>query len=223
MIFRCIHRHTIDEHPACFAQGLVKQAKEEKEFVKATGKAWYQYPGYKIGYLDIETTGFDGDADYLLSWCIKEKGGKVYGDVIKKEDIFSYKFDLNVLKSLLNKLLDYRIIVTYYGDRFDIPFIRTRALANQMTFPAYGQIFTWDLYWTVKNKLKLSRNSLERVYQLLNIDGKTHLDIKIWQKARIGEEKALKYVLKHNEGDVIGLEKVHEKLEPFRKWTKRSI
>jgi len=45
---RCIHRHTIEEHPACFYKGLIKyDFKDDREWEKLTGIPWYQYPGYK--------------------------------------------------------------------------------------------------------------------------------------------------------------------------------
>ncbi|MEM4134562.1 MAG: ribonuclease H-like domain-containing protein [Candidatus Micrarchaeia archaeon] len=216
---RCRHRHTIDEHPGCFANNNIL----EKDYIKETGQPWYTYPGYKIGYLDIETSTLSADNGYILTWCIKEKGGKVFSDCIQKEDIFNYEFDKKVVSSLVEKLSDYKIIVTYYGTNFDIPFIRTRALKWGLEFPAYGSIYTWDLYYTVKSKLSLSRNSLDRACSLLGIKGKTHLDLDVWALATLGDEKALKKVLTHNRFDVIILEKLHDRLSFSRKWIKTSI
>lgn len=219
MILRCKHRHTIEEHPSCFAQGYV----DDKDFEKKTGQPWYKYPAYRIGYLDIETTQLNGDYGFMLSWCIKEKDGKIYYDVISKKDLSSYSFDYRIVKSLIGQLKSFKIIITYYGDRFDLPFIRTRALYHKLEFPAYGEIYTWDLYWTVRSKLKLSRNTLENACRLVGIEGKTHLDSLVWMKASLGESTALKTVLEHNKADVEILEALHNQLEPFRKWLKRSI
>lgn len=222
MKIRCIHRHTIEEHPSCFARGLIDGI-SEKEFVKKTGLPWYQYPNYKMGYLDIETSTLNANNGYILSWCLKEKGGEIFSDIITKKDINSYNFDLRLLKNLLSILIKYKIIVTYYGDGFDIPFIRTRALIHGLTFPAYGELYTFDLYWTVKNKLKLTSNSLDSACNALGIEGKNHIDWKTWNKAAVGNKEALAEVLFHNQEDVIILEQLHERILPFRKWIKKSV
>jgi uncharacterized protein YprB with RNaseH-like and TPR domain len=216
---RCKHRHTIEEHPSCFAQNLI----DEKKYVKETGKPWYTFPGYKIGYLDIETSDLSADRGYMLTWCLKEKGGKIYYDSITKDEIFNLQLDKRIVESLVNRLKNYKIIVTYYGTNFDIPFSRTRAMIWNIEFPPYGDIFTWDLYYTVKSKLALGRNSLDRACEMLGIKGKTHLDVKVWQNASLGEENSLKKVLTHNRFDVIILEKLHDRLVFSRKWIKTSI
>ncbi len=220
MNIRCVHRHTIDEHPSCFFNNAVL----EKQYVKETDQPWYTYPGYKIAYLDIETTSLHADGGYVLTWCLKEKGvDDIYYDVITKKELSNYSIDKRIVQSLVKRLRDYKIVVTYYGTPFDIPFLRTRALRWGLDFPAYGEIYTWDLYYTVKSKLSLSRNSLEAACQMLGIDGKTHIDRKVWELASLGEPKSLEEVLTHNKYDVIILEKLHDRLTFTRKWMKTSI
>jgi uncharacterized protein YprB with RNaseH-like and TPR domain len=114
-------------------------------------------------------------------------------------------------------------VVTYYGTNFDIPFLRTRAMIHGIEFPPYGDVYTWDLYYTVKSKMALTRNNLDRACAVLGIKGKTHLDLQVWGLAALGDETALKKVLTHNKYDVIILEKLHERLCFSRKWTKTSI
>src|SRR3989337_595646 len=101
---RCIHRHTIHTHPACFARGLVKGTwKNDKEWTKVTGKPWYTFPEYKVGYLDIETDSLKADFGTILSWAIKEKGGDVYLQAITKEELFREK---DVDKELVQSLIE---------------------------------------------------------------------------------------------------------------------
>lgn len=213
---RCIHRHTKRTHPACFAKGIVKDSAEEK-------LPWYE-DGCKIGYLDIETAnGFSADFGMMLSWCIKEKGGKITSDVITKAELFSYRFDRRIVQSLCRELKKYDIIVTYYGTMFDIPYTRAKALHYGFDFPEYGDLYHFDLFYLVKSKLKLSRKSLDRACSYLGIEGKTHLDADTWIRASYGDKKALKYVLEHNEFDVDILEKLHDRLIGHRKWIKKSL
>lgn len=233
MNLRCIHRHTFDEHPNCFYNGLVK-----------TDKVWFIELGLKVAYFDIETSALEADFGFMLSWAIKERGGPTFFDCIDKDSIFSYEFDKEIVKTLLTKLKDYDIIVTYYGSGFDIPFVNTRALyyglepiTNYYTQVSYKEtknnelkikekvvpvFYHWDLYYTVRNKLALSRNSLENVTQFFGIEGKTKLDRTILMKARYGDEKSLKYILDHNKQDVIILERLHNRLLKLQKWTKKG-
>lgn len=225
-MLRCIHRHTIKEHPRCFAKGLIKS------------KTWYD--NLKIGYLDIESTGFYADFDNMLTWAIKEKDGTIYTDTVTKEDLFSGVIDRKIVKSCIDKMREFDVVCTYFGTNFDIKFLRSRALYYGFDFPGFelsssvnkngeikyipiSELFHWDLYYLVKSKLKLRRSSLENVCSFLNIDGKTKLDGDVWRRAKYGDPKALKEVLDHNIYDVIILERLHEKLSDFAKWIKKPL
>lgn len=218
----CTHRHTIEDHPACFAQGSINE-REASKIAKDLGVEWYQIPEYKIGYLDIETDGFYANTSVILTWSLKEKDGSVIYDKITKKDLFTGVIDKRVTESLVDAMSKYKIIVTYYGSRFDVPFIRTRALFHQMEFPGYKDLYQWDLYYQVRNKLRLQRNSLDAATAMLGIEGKTHLDLGIWAKAKYGDKEAIDYVLEHNIADVEILERLHNKLTPFAKWNRTSI
>jgi len=224
-ILRCVHRHTISEHPSCFVKGLVNyEFKDEKEFEKLTGIPWYNMPGTKIGYFDIETTAdFNADWGTVLTWCIKDKDGPIHSSSISRSELFKGEYDKRVVKEFVDKLKEYDIIVGYYSTMFDMPFMRTKALHYGFDFPGYGELYHWDLYYTVKSKLKLSRRSLDNVCEYFHIAGKTPIDKEMWLAARYGDPKALKGVLEHNRGDVIITEKLHDKLEFTRKWLRKSI
>jgi uncharacterized protein YprB with RNaseH-like and TPR domain len=169
-----------------------------------------------IGYLDIESTGFSANIDVMLSWCIKGRGEKkVAGACITREELMSNKSDSRIVELLVEEMNKYDVIFTYYGTRFDIPFIRTRALYHGTYFPMYRQKSHKDLYYVVKSKLKLHRSSLMAATEFFGIDGKTRIKPEYWQKARWGDKKSLKYVYEHNIADVEILEDLHRKLEDF--------
>lgn len=221
---RCIHRHTIKEHPSCFVKGLVEY-KNEKDFSKETKLPWWMYPEYKIGFLDIESDGLKSDFSTMLTWAIKEKGGKSTFDIITKKELFELEdsADRRLVESIVREMSKYRIIVTYFGLGFDIPFLRTKALHYDIPFPDYGEIYSFDLYFLVRSKLNLSRKSLENVCDYLNIDGKTPLDKTTWRKAKYGNKEALKKVLEHNISDCEISEMLYNKLINQSRWTRRSI
>lgn len=214
---RCVHRHTIDEHPSCFKQGRVKEKDNKK-----TKEPWYS--GKRVAYLDIETSNLYADFGVILSWCLKFRGDDdiQYG-LITKEELFDLEFDRRVVKELVNALKDVDILVTYFGKPFDLKYIRSRALYWGIDFPAYGTLFHWDLYYHVKRDFRISSNRLKTITHFLGIDGKTDIDWEVWNKARYGDKKALKEVLAHNKGDVIILEELHDRIGEFSKWIKSSL
>ena len=220
---RCMHRHTIDEHPSCFARGLIKWP-NDRVFSKFTGEDWYNFPGYKIGYFDIEVDNLNADWGNMLTWCIKEKGtDKFYTSVITKEELFDETYDYRVVKELIDALSNFKIIMGYYSTNFDMPFSRAKALHYGLSFPSYGELYHWDLYYTVKSKLKISRKSLDNACDFLGIKGKTPISKDIWRRARFGDEKSLEKVLEHNVADCIITEELHDKLDFSRKWIRSSI
>lgn len=180
----------------------------------------------RVGYLDIESTGLNAPFGRLLTWCIKEKGVKeIEYDVAKREDIINYKGDVRILKSLCQALSKYDHIYTYYGGdyHFDVPMVRTRAIKYGIKFPSYGEMTHTDLYGIAKAKLRMHSYRLAAICEFFDIVGKTPLDFELWGKAGLGHEPSLKEILKHNKGDVIILEKVHERLESCTKGVRKSI
>lgn len=220
---RCIHRHAIKEHPMCFLNG--KLSWQTKAQLRKLDIPWYNLPGLKIGYIDIEVSNLNPEFGFMISWAIKEKDSDVYYDVASKKEIQTVDGEVRILKSLLREMGKYTILVGYYsGDRhFDIPYIRTKALHYGLDFFDYDEQFHFDLYPIAKAKLKLRSYRLANVTDYLGIPGKTPLEPSVWRAAMFGDPKAVNYVLEHNIADVDITEQLHNKLEPYAKWSKKSI
>lgn len=218
----CTHYHDIETHPQCFAQGCVNE-NTAKSIADTTGKQWFELPEYKIGILDIEADGLKSDWATMLTWCIKDYDGEIWYDYITREELFEGFGDERIVNSCSNKMKDYKIIIGYYSTGYDLPFLRTKALRYNLDFPRYGELYHFDLYYTVKSKLNLSSNRLENVCDYLDIEGKTPIDKDVWRKAKYGDAEAIKEVLEHNKGDVCISEALYKRLIPFRKWLKKSI
>jgi DNA polymerase elongation subunit (family B) len=221
---RCIHRHTIKEHPSCFGCGRVKQDKVEKIKVPSIIPVrWTTKADYKVGILDIETDSLKADFGMMLTWCIKEKGGDITYDTITRAEILSFEFDKRITQTLVDEIKKYNVIIGYYSTKFDIPFIRTRAMKYGIDFPEFQEVWHWDLYYAVKAKMKLSRNSLEAATRFLGVEGKTHLDPAIWLRGKYGDEAAIAEILSHNKFDVDITEQLYDRLFPYSAWNKRSL
>lgn len=201
---RCKHGHLYIEHPNCWREERSKPP--------------------KIGYFDIETDGLQANFNYVLTYAIKTRDkDEYYTGCISKQDILSYQLDKRILKKMIDDLLRYDVIITYYGTRFDIPFIRTRALSFGLEFPVFGLVKHKDVYYMVRNKLKLHKNTLESACGILGIRGKNHVKGNFWMRAKHGDEKALAYVMDHNIKDVQITERLHKRLEGFVKETYKSM
>src|SRR3990167_3286433 len=174
----------------------------------------WQMEDWKIGFLDIETSGLEADFGFMYSWFIKPLGKPAKGDIINKRDLTNLDApDGRILKSLTKELEKYDVVVTYYGTRFDIPFIRTRCIEQGVDFPLCNEVIHWDLYFTTVNKFRLSRNRLDNLARLLGVKGKDHVDPKLWRRAHFGDPKALRYIYNHNRKDVEVLEGCYKKME----------
>lgn len=219
---RCVHRHTIEEHPSCFAKGLVKWP-NDRIFARFSGEPWWNFPEYRIGYFDIEVDNLNADWGTVLTWCIKEKDGPIKYSVITSSELFNEEYDKRVVQEFVDEMRKYKIFVGYYSTKFDLPYMRAKALHYGIDFPSYGDIFHWDIYYTVKSKLKISSRSLDNTCDYLGINGKTPISKDAWRKAKYGDKESLEEVLNHNKGDVEILEELHDRLDFTRKWIRRSI
>lgn len=178
----------------------------------------------RMGFIDIEVSNLKANFGIILTWCIKERDGDILYDTINESDLKSGNFDKRITANLIKAMGDFDILVGYYSTRFDIPFIRSRAVHIGIDFPNYGEIIHKDLYYIIKSKFQLHRNSLETACRfLLNDTNKTHLDYKIWTNAIRGDAKSIEYILEHNKLDVIDTERLYNAVSGFNRPASASI
>lgn len=221
----------------------INKLKKNELIVYLTGKCRHRNPYYidkgcfkkeilegnneiKIGILDIETCGltFNADGSIIICYYIKEYGKKkYYSGKIKISEIRNGILDKNIVTKLVKDLSNFNIIITFNGNYFDIPFIRTRALIHNLEFIKYGYIKSIDIYKTVKYKLKLHRNSLKNTCKIFGIDGKTELDFYTWIQAIGGNKEKFKEILNHCKHDVDITEKLYNKIIDYERKINRSI
>ena len=199
--FKCKHFHDGLTHPNCYVD------KEEK-----------------IGFLDIEASNLKANFGIVLSYCIKELDGDVIKNVITTDEIRNFHFDKRLMKEFKDDCSKFTRLVTYYGSRFDIPFLRTRCLHYNLPFPVYSEIAHSDIYMMARGKLCLHSKKLGIVSKWLGIPAKEHPIVEdVWLKAMTGDQKSLDYILVHNVEDVISTEGVWKAMEPYIRITETSI
>jgi len=201
---RCKHGHTYAEHPACYV-------KEKQDTTK-------------IGYIDIETSNLKANFGIMLSYAIKVRGeDTIYCSTITKKEIENGTLDKRLVKQCIEDMKKFDTVMGYYSTKFDIPFIRSRAMYWDIDFPIYGELNHKDVWYMVRAKMCLHSNRLESACKHLGIQGKTHLDGLYWIKALSGDKESLDYILDHNKKDVIILEELHNRIKEFVRDSTRSI
>lgn len=205
----CEHGHPLLVHPSCLERQLGYQE--------------------KVGYLDIETSNFSASFGVVITWCIKEDGGQIYEGYLQEEDFQSPdgQYDKRILKECVEAMLKFDKLVVYWGKdrRFDIPFLRTRAVSMGLDFPLYQERLVNDLYDIVKNKFKFGRNSLFAACSQFGIGSKdTPISPQVWMDATVGRKPdAIQTILQHNREDVESTEQLWHRISSFANTPKTSI
>jgi len=179
----------------------------------------------RIGFIDIECTNLKADFGIVICYCIADNDSDtIYERIITKKDLAT-DLDKRVILQCIRDLRRFDRVIGYYSSRFDIPFLRTRAIALGIdNFPEYGEIIHNDLYYAVRNKFQLSSNRLDNACRiLLGRTEKTRIDSESWIKALQGDPTALNYIQDHCRKDVLELKRLYHKVTNFRRTSDTSI
>lgn len=173
--------------------------------------------------LDIETTDLAADRGVVLCVCYessKEPGAvrTLRNDKISK----SWKKgirgdDKEIVRQTCGLITEHDVIVAHNGMRFDLPFLRTRAL--HWGLPALIEPKVVDPLKILWNKHRLRHNSLGVIADHLGLkDRKTPLEMSVWADAMLnGSKAAMDVIVEHCEADVRVLTGVLSRMTPFIK------
>lgn len=146
---------------------------------------------------------------HVLCWAAKWHGKRgMYYRSVKGGDA------KGMLKAA-HKLLDEADAVVHYnGKSFDIPTLNKEFLTHGMTPPApYKQV---DLLEVVRDQFRFPINKLDYVVQQLGLGKKVrHPGFQMWVDCMAGDAKAWNRMARYNQGDVVILERLYEKLKPW--------
>lgn len=153
------------------------------------------------------------DAGYVICWTAKFLGEKeVYSASVLDGDE-------HMIRQIHQLLDEADGVITYNGNRFDLPTLNKDFLQRDLTPPApYKRV---DLYQVVKRNFKFPSNKLDYVCQALGLGSKVkHRGMDLWKDCMAGKESAVAEMLKYNKQDVVLLEKLYDVLLP---WIKTSV
>jgi uncharacterized protein YprB with RNaseH-like and TPR domain len=164
-------------------------------------------------FLDIECSNLSADIGQIVAMGIIKDNKK---EVRFVEDLEDEKEVLNWLKK---ELEDCELVVSWYGSKFDIPFVVTRAVINNIDLSKLLKIPSLDVCEFCKKNLLFSKNNLSDISKVLDIPKNREIGgkdiLKLYLKAIRGDKKAKEEIIKHCLDDLEALEKIFKKLEPY--------
>lgn len=160
-------------------------------------------PGYKIN------VSYDSMIQKPKIICISYK----WND---SDEVHTVRWDSNqddklLLQNFIPVLNEADVIVGHNGDKFDLPWIRTRALANNLKMlPKYPSVDTLKIS---RYKLRQPSNRLDAIADYFGLGRKIKVGFDLWKEVVLDKsKKALDDMVTYCEQDVIVLEKVYNKL-----------
>jgi len=198
----CKHYHNAKMHPAC-AKAAIKPE--------------------KVAILDIESSGISSAVyGVVYSFALLEldkdyKPAKLIFRSVTAKDMHNHMMDRRVVLELVKRLNDYTKIVTHYGNKFDLPWLYTRALrwGADKYWPEPKTVHLVDTWILAKPHTLMSRRlgSLEDL--MTGKTDKTFMDGRTWESVMAGRESGLAWLKDHNVKDVYSTYKVYLRL---RRW-----
>lgn len=184
-----------------------------------------EQPIKRLGIFDIETSHLKASIGTILCYKILIYGtDELLGRCITRKEALSKDEDKQLVKECIADIKSCDRIISFFGSRFDLKYIRTKAVMHGIDFPGFGEIMSSDVYYMVRNRFQLHSNRLETSCQvLLGTSNKTSFDVKLWRYANKGDAKSLKYVNDHCEADVKDTAKLYDIVKKYSLETETSI
>lgn len=215
-------------------RNLRKDGKELKPYVLMSMREKYLFNEiYKIGYLDIETSGLSADFDFAITYALLVRDvdtGKTTmrkGRINKQDRIRAEqkndadRIDEELIAKLVEDISDVDLLIGHWfigKHRHDIPFIRSRCAINSTSgFPKHKMVRYGDTQRWSSQIHRLRNNGLDTIADAYDLSTKkTPISTKRWKNASLFQsETAIDYIMNHNIKDVIITYKVHKHLEQY--------
>ncbi len=171
---------------------------------------WRMYREFRdqVGYLDIETTGLNKDRNKVTT--VSLYNGSESMTLVNGRDL--------TLDNLQQMLGEHKILATYNGAKFDIPFLKAHFPGLEfekphidLMYPCRSLGLTGGLK-SVEKELGIAREGVE------DLDGKDA--IRLWKKYERGDKEALEKLVHYNQLDVENLapllKEIYQRMEEKR-------
>jgi hypothetical protein len=154
---------------------------------------------------------------YIVSACWKVLGESKVHSVSVLDDPKLYAKDphndLHVVKTLHKVLSEADVIIAHNGDAYDIKFTEARMLIQGLSpLPPLTKI---DTLKAARDRFMFNANNLNYLGKVLGCGEKVHTEPGLWLRVLNGDKNAIKAMVAYNKQDVVLLEKVFLKLQPY--------
>lgn len=160
-------------------------------------------------YIDIETTGFSRSNDiiYLIGLLYNDNGNLILTQYLceKQADEYELLFKLN------QQLENFKTLIHFNGDSFDLPFIKER-MALYRLHSRIDQLESFDFLKALRPLKKVLRTDNFKLKTMEKLAGYNRIDpftggelIQLYHLYTKGDEKLEPTFILHNEEDMIGL------------------
>lgn len=122
--------------------------------------------------------------------------------------------DKDILEHFINVMNQADEVIAHNGDNFDITWLRTRCLFHGIPMiPNYVSI---DTFKAARGKFKFNSNKLDYIGQFLGVGNKIKTSYDLWKQVLLdNDRKALARMVKYCKQDVLLLQKVFDKMNPY--------
>jgi DNA polymerase elongation subunit (family B) len=126
------------------------------------------------------------------------------------------KSDKELVKTLAKICGSATEIIAHNGARFDLPWIRTRALFHRVKFPHSLPIV--DTLKVSRGQFKFNSNRLDYISKFTGGHGKLKTEFQWWLDITLkGNKRAMRDMVTYCKKDVLELERVHKVMQPYLK------
>jgi uncharacterized protein YprB with RNaseH-like and TPR domain len=170
----------------------------------------YEVRSFRIGYkLNLGYQNITKLAKIIcISWSWDDE------DKIHNLRWDSEMCDKKMLEKFIKELNKADEIIAHNGDRFDIKWLRTRALYHKVPMkPKYRSL---DTLKKAKSAFNFPNNRLDTIAQFLSVGAKVEHDgIKMWDAVQDGDSHYLNEMVKYCDGDIVVLRDVYFAMQPY--------
>ena len=121
--------------------------------------------------------------------------------------------DHHVVKTLHSVLSGADALIAHNGDSFDLKFAEARMLVHGL--PPLPPITSIDTLKVARNRFLFNANNLNYLGNLLGVGHKKPTKTGLWLKVLQGDKQAIRDMVAYNRQDIVLLEKVFLKLQPW--------
>lgn len=160
----------------------------------------------RVATFDIETTGLNAAFGRILCACVMTydpEGIKVFrADEYPAWKAGKRSDDHDITAELMAYLEEFDVLIAHNGVKYDLPFIRTRAI--QYGLPPLNPLKIVDPVLAARRQLRMQSNSLDAIAKHLDAPHqKTPLEPRVWARAMMDDDKAaMDLIVEHCIADV---------------------